>query len=94
MFDWFFEAWSEPWESVSISFLDFDDWNQGRIQDLKLGVAQLRLRVAQMGWIIWKRGGGDNYIKNTIIKVYIYIYIYIYMTTIYFNTLLIQYYLS
>ena len=26
MFDWFFKVWSEPWESVSISFLDSDDW--------------------------------------------------------------------
>ena len=41
---------------------------QGRIQDLKLGVAQMDL-------IIWKPGGGHIYFKYTTITItYIYIY--------------------
>ena len=47
---------------------------QGRIQDLKLG-------VAKMDWkILKKKGGGDKYIKNAII-----IYIYIWNTYISFK---------
>ena len=35
MFDWFFQAWSEPWESVSISLFDSDDWKYMAIYILK-----------------------------------------------------------
>ena len=62
---------------------------QGRIQDLKLG-------VALMDWKVLTGGGGDfgyftniTNIKNTIIIVYIYIYLkyYIFQIHILYNIL-------
>ena len=47
---------------------------QGRIRDLKLG-------VAQTGWKIWKQGGGGDIFANTII----YQSLYFFSNTIHFN---------
>ena len=54
-----------------IAVKSFNQWFQGRIQDLKLG-------VAQMGWKILKPGGGG--IWNTITYFIVYI-----SNTIYFK---------
>ena len=47
---------------------------QGRIQDLKLGVAQMDFeKIEKPGG----GGGGYGYIKNTIIIVFLYIKLYV-----------------
>ena len=52
-------------------------WKQGRIQDLKLGVAlDLKLGVAQMDWKKCEKtgGGGGGGIVSIVFVVYIRIY--------------------